>query len=469
MDSHTHAHRTRTAHSPTPYVIQSFIRSTFPSNLHSTPLDSIPLHFHIPCQQIHIPHHPPSPPLIATSLSISMADNTQAKAKANASFQDYETLSSTDNSRLEKQAETAAEASDASTTATATTTTTTTTRRGIENNENVNKAVLSTTTTPEFSSSTSLGDQAQQGHGQQPNSLLESIDSVERTLRGSSSEDDTSEWTTIEHASIPQHGDLAQGRQDQPLNKTSSNTSSSLFTTIPPPSASFNNNDHQDQGIDMRTHNPLLLNTTPSPVSTNPFRQSSASPHLSSSSSPLSQQTEQLPGVTANVSLSEDPFSLSTNQTTEPDTTGPLTRVISGGVTGYPTDGVAAVPMGLPPPYLPSPQLASASTSPPAVISASSLSAPAALSPSSSVPSANPTPPQEKAEYVLKPIDWIDPATGIEKRVKIITQNGMKRKQRKQKPHPCFGEHVERKKNKATPTFCINAIYRNLHLFSILY
>ncbi|KFH70374.1 hypothetical protein MVEG_03224 [Podila verticillata NRRL 6337] len=357
-----------------------------------------------------------------------MADDTQAKAKANASIQSQETLSSSDNS-LEKKTETAAEASNTSKTTTTTMATTTTTNN-IENNENVSKAVLSTTTTPEFSSSTSLGDQAQQGHGQQPNSLLKPIDSVARALRGSSSEDDTSEWTTIEHASIPQHGDLAQGCQGQQLNKTSTtSTPSSLSTIIPPPSHSIYNNDHHDQGTEMRTHNPLLLNTTPSPVSTNPFRQSPASPQPSSSSSPLPQQSEQLPGVLANVSLSEDPFSLSTNQTTEPETTGPLTRVISGGATGYPTDGVSAVPMGLPPPYLPSPQLASITASIPALIPTSSLSAPSAPSPSPSpsVPSANPpsgsTPPQVKAEYVLKPIDWIDPATGIEKRIKIITQN----------------------------------------------
>ncbi|KAG0012446.1 hypothetical protein BGZ80_011744 [Entomortierella chlamydospora] len=32
--------------------------------------------------------------------------------------------------------------------------------------------------------------------------------------------------------------------------------------------------------------------------------------------------------------------------------------------------------------------------------------------------------PEPVNEYVLKPIDWIDPATGIERRIKIITQNG---------------------------------------------
>ncbi|KAK3831545.1 MAG: hypothetical protein J3R72DRAFT_373230 [Linnemannia gamsii] len=31
--------------------------------------------------------------------------------------------------------------------------------------------------------------------------------------------------------------------------------------------------------------------------------------------------------------------------------------------------------------------------------------------------------PEPVNQYVLKPIDWIDPATGIEKRIKIITQN----------------------------------------------
>ncbi|GJJ76718.1 ubiquitin carboxyl-terminal hydrolase MINDY-1/2 [Entomortierella parvispora] len=46
-------------------------------------------------------------------------------------------------------------------------------------------------------------------------------------------------------------------------------------------------------------------------------------------------------------------------------------------------------------------------------------------------PSPQPQPQQQQAqpepesmnEYVLKPIDWIDPATGVEKRIKIITQN----------------------------------------------
>ncbi|KAG0355171.1 hypothetical protein BG005_005912, partial [Podila minutissima] len=162
----------------------------------------------------------------------------------------------------------------------------------------------------------------------------------------------------------------------------------------------------------MRTHNPLLLNTTPSPVSTNPFRQSSSSPRPSSTSSPISQQTE-LPAL-GNLSLSEDPFSLSTSQVTDTsDAEGPSTeRVISGG-SEYPTDGVAA-PMGHPPQY---PSSLPALTAPTLVPIPIPTSAP---SPSTSRSGA--TPPQVN-EYVLKPIDWIDPATGIEKRIKIITQN----------------------------------------------
>ncbi|KAG0082004.1 hypothetical protein BGZ92_011931, partial [Podila epicladia] len=201
------------------------------------------------------------------------------------------------------------------------------------------------------------------------------------------------------------------------MSSTSTLTSSSLPTTIPSPSPSdtpalphYIDNDHHDQEADMRTHNPLLLNTTPSPVSTNPFRQSSSSPRPSSTSSP-SQQTK-LPAL-GNVSLSEDPFSLSTSQATETfDADGSAERMISGG-SGNPTDGVTAS-MGHPPPCPSSlPALTAPTPVPiPIPISAPSLS----TSPSRA------TPPQAN-EYVLKPIDWIDPATGIEKRIKIITQN----------------------------------------------
>ncbi|KAF9312981.1 hypothetical protein BG003_005753 [Podila horticola] len=339
-----------------------------------------------------------------------MADNMLAKDRTDASMQDQVTLSS-DNSPQKRDIETETAAAEASTTTTTTTTTNVT--------ESVNKA-LSSTTTPEVSSAT-LGIQAQLGQDrQQPNSLPEPIEPVEQTLRGFS-EDDTSEWTTIEHASIPQDGDFDQGRQGLSLNKTSSATSiptsSSLPTAIPAPSPTDTptpphsiDNDHHDQGADMRTHNPLLLNTTPSPVSTNPFRQSPSSPRPSSSSSPLSQQTE-LPAL-GNVSLSEDPFSLSTNLATETsDAAGPSTESVASGGFGYPTDGVAALGQ---PAYLSSLPGLTAPTLVPIPIPMSA--------PSSSTPPSRPTPPQVN-EYVLKPIDWIDPATGIEKRIKIITQN----------------------------------------------
>ncbi|KAG0324704.1 hypothetical protein BG000_002100, partial [Podila horticola] len=194
-----------------------------------------------------------------------MADNMQAKDKTDASMQDQVTVSS-DNSPQKRDIETETAAAEASTTTTTATTTKVT--------ESVNKA-LSSTTTPEVSSAT-LGIQAQHGQDrQQPNSLPEPVEPVEQTLRGFS-EDDTSEWTTIEHASIPQDGDFDQGRQGLSPNKTSSATStptsSSLPTAIPAPSPSDTptpphsiDNDHHDQEADMRTHNPLLLNTTPSP------------------------------------------------------------------------------------------------------------------------------------------------------------------------------------------------------------
>ncbi|KAG0034290.1 hypothetical protein BGZ81_005394 [Podila clonocystis] len=67
--------------------------------------------------------------------------------------------------------------------------------------------------------------------------------------------------------------------------------------------------------------------------------------------------------------------------------------------------------MGRPPSYPSLPAVAAPTLAPIPIPTSATSSTP----PSGATPQVN--------EYVLKPIDWIDPETGIEKRIKIITQN----------------------------------------------
>ncbi|KAF9912449.1 hypothetical protein EC991_010536 [Linnemannia zychae] len=235
--------------------------------------------------------------------------------------------------------------------------------------------------------------------------------------------------------------DLQQQHRQQAT--TSDNSTSMPATDIthivyPPPS----------QSDSQATYSP------PSPVSTNPFRRSpSVSPSLSATPSLTNRPPLQLPD--------EDPFSLSavaaaldpvavthsslttaTSSTTSPATQDPT---------------LSSVPPELPPPpaYTPTASVLDDRASGSSGVGASDATSVATLSP---VPSVNTSAPTVEApvtsttaattaattttalgttqsrtslsresepvnQYVLKPIDWIDPATGIEKRIKIITQN----------------------------------------------
>ncbi|KAG9324056.1 hypothetical protein KVV02_004733 [Mortierella alpina] len=142
--------------------------------------------------------------------------------------------------------------------------------------------------------------------------------------------------------------------------------------------------------------------TPPSPVSTNPFRRSPsvsprsalAQPELQLYSQPDS--PPELPPPPAYVQI-EDSTSLESTPALVADVIDP--RTSTPALSPQPPSPVATAE-------------ASTSAPTPAEIAAT------AEQRMPVVRDAEPT-----TEYVLKPIDWIDPATGIEKRIKIITQN----------------------------------------------
>ncbi|KAF9352038.1 hypothetical protein BGX26_010080, partial [Mortierella sp. AD094] len=184
-----------------------------------------------------------------------------------------------------------------------------------------------------------------------------------------------------------------------------------------------------------------LPHTPPSPISTNPFRRS---PSVSSSPNPTSTTTS----THHNIDFSgEDPFSvsaasspyqaaMSTAPTPPARTAGTATSVEA--VESTESD----VPPELPPP--PAYELVASESASEVVINtvtpvpsepvtvpttpvretapveaATTIATPPAIPPRASTSRE----PEPVNQYVLKPIDWIDPATGIEKRIKIITQN----------------------------------------------
>ncbi|KAF9584083.1 hypothetical protein BGW38_007633 [Lunasporangiospora selenospora] len=220
-----------------------------------------------------------------------------------------------------------------------------------------------------------------------------------------------------------------------------------------------------------------IFHASPSPVPTNPFRRSpSVSPPASASFLPTSDDLGRASGPGIDF-VAEDPFSISRSASVASSTSStPLPRSDAQTV---PTEVVPVMPMPAStlvpaPPMLtsqsPVPSHSMQQTTVPIESSLGALSFgdqppeysqlegarppipprdPVALvthdvstaAPSSTLfqvtestttttvpPTAPPvqtSPRQEepKNEYVLKPIDWIDPATGIEKRIKIITQN----------------------------------------------
>ncbi|KAF9988344.1 hypothetical protein BGZ75_009596 [Mortierella antarctica] len=142
--------------------------------------------------------------------------------------------------------------------------------------------------------------------------------------------------------------------------------------------------------------------TPPSPVSTNPFRRSpSVSPRSALPQPELQLYSQpdsppELPPPPAYVQI-EDSTSLESTPALVADVIDP--RTSAPALSPQPPSPVAT---------------AEASTS--------------ASTPAEIVATAEPRMPvvrdaEPTTEYVLKPIDWIDPATGIEKRIKIITQN----------------------------------------------
>ncbi|CAO3564741.1 unnamed protein product [Mortierella alpina] len=190
--------------------------------------------------------------------------------------------------------------------------------------------------------------------------------------------------------------------------------------------------------------------TPPSPVSTNPFRRSP-------SVSPRSATALPSPTLAAGVAFDgEDPFSVAVSASASSHIGPPLPFRAPG-----PSPSTAFqqpesqlysqpdTPPDLPPPpaYV---QIEESNPSETTPVSVTDV-----IDPRTSTPSLSPQPPSPVAtavastsaptpaergssterrmpvvrdaepttEYVLKPIDWIDPATGIEKRIKIITQN----------------------------------------------
>ncbi|KAI8354782.1 hypothetical protein B0O80DRAFT_449711 [Mortierella sp. GBAus27b] len=182
--------------------------------------------------------------------------------------------------------------------------------------------------------------------------------------------------------------------------------SNALFTHLLP---SFNSNQDQDyqtqqqrlQEEDMSIISSQADHQHASSASTNPFRRSP----------PVSPQQSNFTTSTQLVDFQgEDPFSISAvpqrvdpfNPTSHPTAT---VEVPSNAQVGGPSSAA----------------LASAIDS----ALAQTVTAPSLATPSGSTPAqpATSKQPEPADEYVLKPIDWIDPATSIEKRIKIITQN----------------------------------------------
>lgn len=193
----------------------------------------------------------------------------------------------------------------------------------------------------------------------------------------------------------------------------------------------------------------------PSPVSTNPFRRSpSVSPSLSATPSLTSRPPLQVPD--------EDPFSLSAVAAaldpapvpTLPSHISMTSQQLQEQQQYEEVSASSLVPPDLPPPpaYTQTATVlddrasgfSGAATSDATSVATLSpapsvnTSAPATAVPIGSVPATTTTTttgasqsrtslsrePEPVNQYVLKPVDWIDPATGIEKRIKIITQNG---------------------------------------------
>ncbi|KAF9115650.1 hypothetical protein BGX27_007077 [Mortierella sp. AM989] len=181
-----------------------------------------------------------------------------------------------------------------------------------------------------------------------------------------------------------------------------------------------------------------LPHTPPSPVSTNPFRRS---PSVSPPPNPTSTHN--------NIDFSgEDPFSFSAASSPNPamSTAPALPARTAGAATPVaPLPSIQTTESDDPPDLPPPPAYELVAQTPASEVTIDSFA------PQPTEPEPLPTPvsevvqaaalpiittppsipprapvsrePQPVNEYVLKPIDWIDPATGIEKRIKIITQN----------------------------------------------
>jgi len=149
---------------------------------------------------------------------------------------------------------------------------------------------------------------------------------------------------------------------------------------------------------------------SPSSGSTNPFRRSSsASPQQNNSTTSA-----------LNIDLqAENPFDISATSQGAGLSSSSSNPTASAGI------AVSDIPLELPPPppaYVRTEE--SSSTAPVSPTTISTFETSTAPSGSTQARTAPPTQPEPVNEYVLKPIDWIDPATSMERRIKIITQNG---------------------------------------------
>ncbi|KAF9200870.1 hypothetical protein BGZ49_008909 [Haplosporangium sp. Z 27] len=186
-------------------------------------------------------------------------------------------------------------------------------------------------------------------------------------------------------------------------------------------------------------------------ISTNPFRRS---PSVSPPSNPsaISTASDEFLGENpfSIVSSSQNQLAMSTAPTLPARTADssrpvPLVQLTAADVppelppppayelvVGTPTSAVTpntatsepsepSEPQTLPRPIPePIPEVASAEATPVVVTPPITAVTPPAIPPRTSTSRE----PEPSNQYVLKPIDWIDPSTGIEKRIKIITQNG---------------------------------------------
>lgn len=170
------------------------------------------------------------------------------------------------------------------------------------------------------------------------------------------------------------------------------------------------------------SHTDQHIHATPSTVSTNPFRRgSSTSPQLNNSALPTNLIDFQ----------GEDPFSISSasqGASSNSHSLNPtiLQPTIAGGDVLPPPPAYVRVEQSssttFPSTIAPAPGQTTAFTvETPVIAIPASSTTPSEITQIQTTPSWQPEPVNE---YVLKPIDWIDPATSIEKRIKIITQNG---------------------------------------------